>query len=170
MLTQHEDTDVVLGGVGQVKDTFLQMINKTQKQKIKLTLSLGKNGVEGLHEAIQKSQPLLKNIGGDTNTKLIEEIFAHLKQGEDDMVCLGQQAVTAAVTCGAARVVLLWDGLPLNTDLINSCFEFRTEVKIFRNTTSDTDTLVKTFGGLAAINRFPYTPLESLLSEIHLDH
>ncbi|XP_069180595.1 eukaryotic peptide chain release factor subunit 1 isoform X1 [Procambarus clarkii] len=82
LLTHHRDVEVVLGGAGQVKETFLNMLTKHNRSKVKHTVTLGKSGEAGLYEAIEKTKHVLKTIGSDENTRMIDAVFEHLQRGE----------------------------------------------------------------------------------------
>lgn len=149
---------LVVCGIWQLKEEAVKYINAKLKSIVKLaTLSYG--GMAGLKEGIAKTEDLLQAIEIDKCKKLLNASFVHLKDGDEEIVCLGHEEVVMALEDGATDTVLVWDESRHAKRLQALAHFHQTKIILVRRITTESDMLIKGFRGIAVINRYFYATL-----------
>ncbi len=165
-LGQNEIGLLIIAGPGFVKDHFAEFLKKASIKGLPPLVVEGTNaiGIPGAKEILARGviSRVVKGLKVETETRLVEELIAHIAKG-NGLGTYGDEEVARAVQYGAVRDLLVTDTrLREGNDI-----ERRKMDRLIRNTekTRGSIHIVSTdhpagdqlqgLGGIAAILRFP---------------
>ncbi len=160
----HKDDikGILVGGPGATKDFFIKenfLQYELQKKVVEPLFDVGYTNEYGLRELVTKASNTLHGLEITEEKKLIQRLLTEVKKSNNPLATYGEGPTVKALDAGAVELLLVSEGLK-NKDLVESLFKGASEhgatVRMISTESEEGEMLVKAFGGLAAILRYPF--------------
>ena len=155
---------IIVGGPGATKEYFVKenFLHYELQQKIVTPLfDVGYTDEYGLKELVEKASGTIHGMEVTEEKKLIQRLLEEIHKSREPLATYGESHTRKALEAGAVEVLLISEGLK-NRDLVESLFEqadtHGAEVHLVSSESEEGEMLLKAFGGLAAILRYPFHP------------
>lgn len=104
---------VVVAGPGPVKETFASgdFLNYEIKNKIIGIVSISYSGDYGLHEAIERSEDILKDASITKEKEILDRFFTELRK-DTGLAVYGLKETINSIESGALEILMLTDKFP----------------------------------------------------------
>lgn len=153
----------VLAGSAEFKSKLLEsdMLHKSIKEKVVGVFDVPYGGRQGLSHAIDQSSELLKGVGYAREKEVLSDFFREISKGEDTY-CFGIRESLHALELGAIETLIVCEETEQKhegvffVDWIAENFkDFGCRLEIVSPNTPESQQLIKGFGGVGGILRYP---------------
>jgi peptide chain release factor subunit 1 len=155
---------IIVGGPGATKEYFVKenFLHYELQQKVVTPLfDVGYTDEYGLKELVEKASGTIHGMEVTEEKKLIQRLLAEIHKSKEPLATYGEGHTRKALEAGAVEVLLISEGLK-NRDLVENLFEQADShgaiVHLVSSESEEGEMLLKAFGGLAAILRYPFHP------------
>ncbi|MEM2856885.1 MAG: peptide chain release factor aRF-1 [Candidatus Nitrosocaldaceae archaeon] len=103
---------LIIGGPGPTKETFIKdnYLDYRLQNNILATIDTSYSGIEGVREAMEKAEDVLKEYRLIVEKKLVEKLFKEINSPKG-LVTYGLKSVIKALEIGSAELVLVNDSI-----------------------------------------------------------
>jgi peptide chain release factor subunit 1 len=155
---------ILVGGPGATKEYFVKenfLHYELQKKIVEPLFDVGYTDEYGLKELVEKASGTIHGMEVTEDKKLIQRLLAEIHKSREPLATYGEGHTKKALAAGAVEELLISEGLK-NRDLVESLFEeadsHGATVHLISSESEEGEMLLKAFGGLAAILRYPFHP------------
>ncbi len=155
---------LLIGGPGATKEFFVKegfLHYELQKKVVEPLFDVGYTDEYGLRELVEKASNTLHGLEVTGEKQVIRQLLAEIRKPRDALAIYGTKETWSALEAGAVSILLISEGLK-DKDLVGRLFEsasgHSSTVRMISTESEEGEMLLKAFGGLAAIMRYPYQP------------
>ncbi|AGV01484.1 eukaryotic peptide chain release translation termination factor 1 [Cannes 8 virus] len=151
----------VLAGSAEFKTKLLEsdMLHKSVKEKVVGVFDVPYGGRQGLSHAIELSSDVLQGVGYTREKEILSSFFSEISR--DGMYCFGIRDTLQALDIGAVETLIvceetneLHEGEPFVDWIAENYGEFGCQLEIVSPNTTESQQLLKGFGGIGGILRY----------------
>ncbi len=153
---------ILVGGPGATKEYFVKegfLHYELQKKVVEPLFDVGYTDEYGLRELVEKASGTLHGLEITEEKQIVRQLLSEIRKPREPLAIYGLKETWAALEAGAVSTLLVSEGLK-DKDLVTRLFEsasaHSSTIRMISVESEEGEMLLKAFGGLAAILRYPY--------------